>query len=342
LCWWRICRPRVHAAHVAGQPWAWPRIDLRLMAATARAKRMPVILRPEVISYLQYLGDTKGLSQNTIAAYGNDLNQFARYLEDCGADSWDVDRATVSGFLTFLIEREYEPSSQARKLAAVKSMYKYLRSEGKSHADPTQGLGSARVTKKRPTVISVAEMDRLLSAAAATRTPEGYRDSAMLELLYATGMRVSELVALDVDDTEFERGVVICGRGGSRQRTLPFGARAGHALLGYIRGARRKLFKYPDEAALFLNHRGKRLTRQGSWLIIKGHAATAALSTPITPHTLRHSFATHRLRGDTSIPEVQSLLGHASPATTQIYLELAREKGSVDPALPGNAGPRPK
>ncbi len=317
-------------------------MELPFVAVSGKAKRMPTILFPEVREFLKYLGDTKGLSQNTVAAYGNDLNQFARFLEDRGAESWNVDRATIAGFLSFLIEREYEPSSQARKLAAVKSMYKYLVSEGKAQADPTKGLGGARVAKKHPTVISVADVDRLLAAAAATRTPEGYRDSAMLELLYATGMRVSELVALDVDDIQFEPGVVICGRGGGRQRPLPFGARAGHAVVGYIRGARRKLFKFPDEAALFLNHRGKRLTRQGFWLIIKGHAAAATIETPITPHTLRHSFATHRLRGDTSIPEVQSLLGHASPATTQIYLELAREKGAADPALPGTAGPRPK
>ncbi len=307
------------------------------MASVRRAKRKPPVLLLEIPNFLKYLSDEKGLSANTGAAYGNDLNQFARFLSDRGFDSWNADRTAISAFLSFLADREYEPSSQARKLAAVKSMYRFLVSEGKALADPTKGLGGARVTKKRPTVISVDDVDRLLAAASSTRTPEGHRDSAMLELLYATGMRVSELVALDVDDVQFDSGVVMCGRDGGRQRHLPFGARAVHAVLGYVRGARRKLLKSPDEAALFLNHRGKRLTRQGFWLIIKGHAAAAMIETPTTPHTLRHSFATHRLRGDTSIPEVQSLLGHASPATTQVYLELAREKGAVDAALPGSA-----
>ena len=312
------------------------------MAAVRRVKRKPSVLLLEIPNFLKYLSDEKGLSANTVAAYGNDLNQFAKFLDDRGFHSWNADRTAISAFLSFLADREYEPSSQARKLAAVKSMYRFLVSEGKAPADPTKGLGGARVTKKRPTVISVGDVDRLLAAASSTRTPEGYRDSAMLELLYATGMRVSELVALDVDDVQFDSGAVMCGRGGGRQRHLPFGARAGHAVLGYVRGARRKLLKSPDEPALFLNHRGKRLTRQGFWLIIKGHAAAAMIETPTTPHTLRHSFATHRLRGDMSIPEVQSLLGHASPATTQVYLELAREKGAVDAALPGSAGPGPK
>lgn len=311
------------------------------MAAARKSKRKSPGLLVEIPNFLRYLRDEKGLSANTVAAYGNDLKQFAKFLDDRGFDSWNADRSAISEFLNFLAGREYEPSSQARKLAAVKSMYRFLVSEGKAAADPTKGLGGARVTKKRPTVISVGDVDRLLAAAASTRTPEGYRDSAMLELLYATGMRVSELVALDVDDVQFDAGVVMCGRGGGRQRHLPFGARAGHAVLGYVRGARRKLLKSPDEPALFLNHRGRRLTRQGFWLIIKGHAAAAMIETPTTPHTLRHSFATHRLRGDTSIPEVQSLLGHASPATTQVYLELAREKGAID-ALPGSATSGPK
>jgi len=312
------------------------------MAVTRTAKRGLTVLQPEVSEFLAYLCSTKGLAQNTVVAYGNDLNQFARFLEDRGASDWNVASSKIAEFLKFLVGREYEPSSQARKLAAVRSMYRYLLLQGKAHTDPSEGLGGARVAKKRPTVISVADVDKLLAAAAAACSSEGYRDSAMLELLYATGMRVSELVALDADDVEFEPGVVVCGRGGARQRSLPFGARAGHAVRGYIRGARRKLLRYPNESALFLNHRGKRLTRQGFWLIIKGHAAEAAIDTPITPHTLRHSFATHRLRGNTSIPEVQSLLGHASPATTQIYVELAREKGAVDPALPGTVVQRSK
>ena len=312
------------------------------MPVTDKISRAPSYLGREVEEFLRYLGQTKGLADNTLAAYGNDLNQFARFLEDRSETSWDVGKRTVADFLNYLVQREYQPSSQARKLAAVKGIYRFLKSEGRAQVDPTKGLGGARVTKKRPTVISVAEVDQLLAEAALARTPEGYRDSAMLELLYATGMRVSELVAVDVDDVDFETGEVVCGRGGERQRPLPFGARAGHAVKLYVRSWRRRILRSPEEPALFLNHRGKRLTRQGFWLIIKGHASAAGIDTAITPHTLRHSFATHRLRGDTPIPEVQSLLGHASPATTQIYVELAREKGALEAVLPGTAGHRTK
>ena len=300
--------------------------------------------RGDVSEFLRYLGESKGLSANTIAAYGNDLSQFGKFLDDRGEASWLVEPTTVASFLERLIQREYEPSSQARKLAAVKAMYRYLVGAGKVGDDPSKDIGGARVAKRRPTVISVDEVDCLLEAARSSRTAEGYRDSAMLELLYATGMRVSELVALNLEDADFDGGVVTCCRGGSRERRVPFGPRVQQALRAYVYGPRRTLGKAESERALFLNHRGRRLTRQGFWLIIKGHAREAGIETPITPHTLRHSFATHRLRSDSSIPEVQSLLGHASPATTQIYVELAREKsaGALHPALPGSRPTRPQ
>lgn len=301
----------------------------------------PGRLGDEVQAFLYYIKHSKGLSENTMAAYGNDLRQFARFVEGRSETSWQIARSTVTAFLEFLVQREYKPSSQARKLAAVKAMFRYLGTKGAVPNDPTSGVDGARVTKKRPTIISVAEVDRLLAAAGAIRSPEGYRDSAMLELLYATGMRVSELVALDVQHVSLEAERVVCGHGGGRERPAPFGPRVAKALSAYIRGARRELLKTPGERALFLNHRGKRLTRQGFWLIIKGHARGARIETPITPHTIRHSFATHRLRNDGSIPEVQSLLGHASPATTQIYVELAREKDGMEAVLPGSRARRP-
>jgi len=290
--------------------------------------------RPDIERFLDYLQETRGLSRNTMAAYGNDLRQYAEYLGDQVA-GWEVPATTVSGFLEMLISREYAASSQARKLAAVKAMYRYLVEEGVVGSDPSKDIGGARVTKKRPNIISVGEADRLQAAAAASSTPEGYRDSAMLELLYGTGMRVSEIVALDSVDIDIDRLVVNCGRGTNRERKIPFGPRVVQALGSYMREAREKLLGVRTATALFLNHRGRRLTRQGFWLIIKGHARSAEIESTITPHTLRHSFATHRLRNDGTIPEVQSVLGHASPATTQIYLELAREKGAAG-VLPGS------
>ena len=292
--------------------------------------------KADIARFLQYLGESRGLSRNTLAAYGNDLGQFAKYLTQNKAASWDVPAGMISGFLEMLIGREYAPSSQARKLAAMKAMYRYLVSVNQVAQDPSKDIGGARVAKKRPQIISVAEVDRLLAAAAAGSSPEGYRDSAMLELLYATGMRVSEIVALNDIDVDVRNLRVICGRSTSRERQIPFGPRVEQALGSYLSQGRNKLLGERTASALFLNHRGRRLTRQGFWLIIKGHARDAGITSSITPHTMRHSFATHQLRNDGTIPEVQSMLGHASPATTQIYLELARESGGMGGQLPGS------
>ena len=305
-------------------------------AASATGRASATDLRTDIERFLDYLQEARGLSSNTLSAYGNDLRQFADYLRKQETTGWEVPAATISGFLEMLISREYAPSSQARKLAAVKAMYRYLRLEQLVAHDPSKEIGGARVTKKRPRIISVGEVDRLLAAAATSSTPEGYRDSAMLELLYATGMRVSEIVALDRGDVDIHHLRVTCGRGTTRERQIPFGPRVVQALGSYLGSPREKLLGGRVAADLFLNHRGRRLTRQGFWLIIKGHASEAGIASSITPHTLRHSFATHQLRNDGTIPEVQSVLGHASPATTQIYLELAREKGAMGGVLPGS------
>jgi integrase/recombinase XerD len=229
-----------------------------------------------------------------------------------------------------LVRREYESSSQARKLAAVKALYRYLLSEGALGADPSAEVSGTRVKKRRPKVLSPAQVQRLLGQSWGDRTPERMRDRAMMEALYATGMRVSELVGLDVDDFNGARPALALSRGGPHARVVPVGARAAAAVADYIQDGRAKLLRRVNEHAMFLNHRGNRLTRQGFWLIIKGYARRANISTPITPHTLRHSFATHRLRAEGSVREVQELLGHASPATTQIYAELAREQRDDD------------
>ncbi len=212
--------------------------------------------RPDIERFLDYLQETRGLSRNTMAAYGNDLRQYAEYLGDQVA-GWEVPATTVSGFLEMLISREYAASSQARKLAAVKAMYRYLVEEGVVGSDPSKDIGGARVTKKRPNIISVGEADRLLAAAAASSTPEGYRDSAMLELLYGTGMRVSEIVALDSVDIDIDRLVVNCGRGTNRERKIPFGPRVVQALGSYMREAREKLLGVrpaADPAGVLADH----------------------------------------------------------------------------------------
>ena len=275
--------------------------------------------------FVRHLDDERGLAANTLAAYRSDLLQFEEFVRGSRYQGWDVPPKLVREFMSDLVHREYRQASQARKLAAVKALYKYLKLNNRVVNDPTTGLGGAPVAKRRPQVISTSEVERLLEEAADPSTPEEMRDRAMLETLYATGLRVSELVALDLEavDAGFQR--VTLGRATSRSRTVPLNERAGEALRVYIDDGRTKLLRQADEPAVFLNHRGKRLTRQGFWLIVKAYASRARIEKTITPHTLRHSFATHRLQGEGNVREIQELLGHASSSTTKVYAELARE-----------------
>lgn len=293
------------------------------------------LMRVTVDDFVQHLHTERGLSKNTLAAYRSDLRQFETFVRKAGHSGWDVPPNVVRAFMTDLIQREYRQTSRARKLAAVKALYRYLRSVDAVAADPTAGLDGARVTRRRPRIISTAEVERLLEQAADASTPERMRDRAMLEALYATGMRVSELVGLDVDHVDCWAREIVLGRDSANARTLPLTRRSADALHVYLTNGREKLLRRAHEPAVFLNHRGNRLTRQGFWLIVKNYARRSNIQTPITPHTLRHSFAAHRLQGDSSVSEVQKLLGHASPATTQVYAELARE---TRPPAPGGSG----
>ena len=273
--------------------------------------------------FVEHLRVERGLSANTLSAYRSDLNQFREYMARAERDSWSVPPAFVRQFMNELVQREYEPSSQARKLAALKSLYRYLLSAGVVTSDPTAGLDGARVKKRLPQTLSRAQVERLLQEAASGRAPENLRDRAMLEALYATGMRVSELAALDLADVDRAEETITLARDGSGERRVPLRGRALAAVEDYLAAGRARLKPSADEPALFLNHRGARLTRQGFWLIVKTYARRAGIKAHITPHTLRHSFAEHRLRADGNVRQVQRMLGHASLATTQIYAELA-------------------
>lgn len=276
-----------------------------------------------VEDFVEHLRVERGLSANTLSAYRSDLNQFREYMARAERDSWSVPPAFVRQFMNELVQREYEPSSQARKLAALKSLYRYLLSAGVVTSDPTAGLDGARVKKRLPQTLSRAQVERLLQEAASGRAPDNLRDRAMLEALYATGMRVSELAALDLADVDRAQETITLARDGSGERRVPLRGRALAAVEDYLAAGRARLKPSADEPALFLNHRGARLTRQGFWLIVKTYARRAGIKAHITPHTLRHSFAEHRLRADGNVRQVQQLLGHASLATTQIYAELA-------------------
>ena len=299
-------------------------------------------MKQEVSSFLDFMAVERGVSPNTLAAYGNDLNQLVDYLE-CSHSAfrnghgWEqVDGRILLGYLLWLQDRGYSDTTRARKLASAKSMFGFLAEEGIIARNPSEDLSSPRVGRSLPEVLSVDDVERLLAAACIGDTPEAERDQVMLELLYASGMRVSELVSLNMDDLSLEQGYVRCFGKGAKERVIPLHGKAVDVLKGYLREARPLMATTRSGDALFLNRRGERLTRQGFWLILKGHASRAGLGRRITPHTLRHSFATHLLRGGAPLRHVQELLGHASIATTQIYTHLTSDhvRAEYDKAHP--------
>jgi len=282
--------------------------------------------------FLHFMSVEKGASGNTIAAYRNDLRQFSNFLVNItntsNRISWEhVDTGRIVSYVLELKSRNYAQATVARKVAAVKSFFQYLHAEGQVSRNPTETLESPRVSKSLPKPLSVREVDELLEQPTRRRTPESKRDRAMLELLYATGMRVTELVSLDLDCLNLDPRAphVRCMGKGAKERTIPIHEEALKSLEDYLNDGRPVLVKNHDERALFVNRRGDRLTRQGFWLILRNHAREANIQSPVTPHTLRHSFATHMLRGGAPLRNVQELLGHANISTTQIYTQVTKE-----------------
>ncbi|HZR97144.1 MAG TPA: tyrosine recombinase [Chloroflexota bacterium] len=299
-------------------------------------------MEEHIVRFLRFLNDDRGLTSNTVAAYQNDLRQFEDYLHarrargngnghsipDGSASDGDLlagaDRAAVTDFVLGLRERGYAPATVARKIAAIKSLFHYLHKNAVIPEDPTVHLEAPKVGKPLPRAISVGEVQRLLNYGRDRTTPDALRDCAMLELLYATGMRVTELVSLDVEDLDLSEGRVRCVGRARRVRVLPIRPTAREAVRQYVERGRSALLRAPSShGPLFLNHRGQRLTRQGFWLIIKARARDAGITTSITPHTLRHSFAAHRLNDGEDLRSLQAKLGHASISTTQIYTQVA-------------------
>jgi integrase/recombinase XerD len=284
-------------------------------------------------NFISVLSVEKGFSNNTLDAYKNDLTQFTEFLrkqaarEDKQKLTWEgVDRSMILDYLVALRERSYAPATMARKVAAIKSFFNFLVSEGTLKKNPTEGISGPKVGKALPKAISVEEVELLLEQPDKVNTPEGKRDKAMLELLYATGMRVSEMVSLNVRDVNLKAGFVRCFGKGSKERIVPIHSKAIKAVKTYLDDARPRLLGSTGETALFLNRRGQRLTRQGFWLILKGYAEKAGIEADITPHVLRHSIATHLLHsGKMNLRELQELLGHANISTTQIYTHLTTE-----------------
>jgi integrase/recombinase XerD len=288
-------------------------------------------MRDLVNAFLNYLAIEKGFSANTVSAYRNDLDQLAGFVEGTAsakgfkAEWLSVDRNLLINYIIDLKDRNYSSATVARKVAAVKSFFAFLVAERKIQNDPTENISSPKVNKSLPKPLSLTEIDVLLAEPAKSSTPEAMRDVAMLELLYASGMRVSELMDLNINDINLKAGFVRCLGKGSKERIIPVHDRAVRSVKEYISEARPHLLKGKEEQALFLNRRGDRLTRQGFWLILKGHVKSAGIKKVVTPHTLRHSFATHILNGGADLRAVQELLGHANISSTQIYTHLTSE-----------------
>lgn len=289
-------------------------------------------MKPAIDAFLNHLTVERGLSANTLFAYRNDLNQFLNFLQDDlnhhePITGWSqVRREVITRYGLDLRDRTFKDSTIARKVAAIKSFFAFLLEDGTLESSPTDNMTSPKVGRALPKALSVDEMTLLLQKAGSRRLPEGLRDRAMLELIYATGLRVTELVSLNVLDIDVQNYQVRCLGKGAKERILPIHQEAARAIEEYLADSRPKILRNWDESALFLNRRGDRLTRQGFWLILKGYAREAGIDTPITPHVLRHSFATHMLRGGAPLRHVQEMLGHANISTTQVYTHLASDQ----------------
>ena len=288
-------------------------------------------MKEDIDNFLNYLTVEKGFSENTKLAYQNDLYQLASFVEKETAGrglplSWvSLGRQGMLSYLLDLKERNYAATTVARKVAAAKSFFAFLVAEDKIKDNPTQDVPSPRIGKSLPKPLSISQARLLLEQPAKLSTPEAKRDRAMLELLYASGMRVSELVSLNLGDVDMESGFVRCFGKGHKERLIPIHQQAAFTVKEYLEQARPNLAHDKDERALFLNPRGDRLTRQGFWQKLKEYAKSANLEADVTPHTLRHSFATHMLSGGADLRYVQEMLGHANISTTQVYTHLTSE-----------------
>ena len=287
-------------------------------------------LHAELETFVNYLSVDRGHSRHTLSAYRNDLGSLIDFLNESDSRplSWkDVDESDIRNFLYDLEERGYASSTKSRKIASAKSFFKFLKEEQIIENNPLVDIRQPRAGQSLPKALTIEEVDRLLETSFAATNAEETRDTAMVELMYAAGLRVSELVGLNLRDVDLDTGTVRTIGKGSKERIIPIYDSAVESISAYIAHSRHKQVR-PDidtQGALFLNRRGGRLTRQAYWLRLNKLAIKAGISSNITPHMLRHSFATHLLHGGASLRHVQELLGHSSIATTQIYTHLTNK-----------------
>jgi len=287
-------------------------------------------LDPALDLFLAHLRVEKGLSPNSVEAYARDVRRYLGYLWRQGLSTWGaVRREHVQGHLAALQEGGISARSQARALAALRGFHRLLAAERVAPADPTDEVEAPRRSRRLPSLLSREEVERLLAAPLRARGAAAVRDAAMLELLYATGLRVSELVTLDLNQVDLESRVVLARGKGSKERLVPLGAVAAKAVRRYLAGARAALLRGRSSRDLFVTPRGGRMTRQGFWKLLRGYARAAGIARPVSPHKLRHSFATHLLEGGADLRAVQAMLGHADVSTTEIYTHVDRSRAQA-------------
>ncbi len=277
----------------------------------------------QIESFLEFIKNEKKLSENTLQSYRRDVLQYQKYVEANNINYTKVKTNDIKDYLQYLHDMNKKSSTISRNLASIRLFYQFLLRNNKVKADPTEGIQSPKIEKRVPNILTSQEVSLLLDQPKNIDL-KGIRDKAMLEFAYATGMRVTEIISLNIDDVNLEEAYVTC-KNGSKQRNIPLGKISLKALEEYIEDSRPILIKSETEKALFVNINGKRLTRQGFWKIVKFYKEQAHITKEITPHVLRHSFATHLLQNGAELKAIQTMLGHSDISSTQVYMQFQDE-----------------
>ncbi len=277
-------------------------------------------MQKQVKNFLNFIENDKKVSQNTLQSYKRDILQYADYVEENRINYAKVDEDGIKDYLQHMNEIGKKSSTISRSLASIRSFYQYLLRTKKVKRDPTEGIQSPKIEKRIPSVLTSQEVELLLEQPKNVDL-KGIRDKAMLEFAYATGMKVTEIISLDLDDVNIEEGYVSC-KGKDKSRNIPLGSLSLKALKDYTENSRNILIKDENVKALFVNTNGQRLTRQGFWKIVKYYKEQAHINKEITPHILRHSFATHLLQNGAELKAIQTMLGHSDISSTQIYMQF--------------------
>ena len=282
-------------------------------------------MKKQIKSFLEFLKEEKKMSLNTLQSYERDVLQFEKYLDKNKISYTKVKTEDVKEYLKYLQEVGKKTSSISRSLASIRSFYQYEVKNKKVKVNPTESVQAPKVEKHAPSILSSQEIELLLNQPQNIDL-KGTRDKAMLEFAYATGMRVTEIISLNIDDVDLNDGYVAC-QAGNKKRVIPIGSLSLKALREYVEKVRSILIKDEKDKALFVNINGRRLTRQGFWKIVKYYKEQANITKEITPHVLRHSFATHLLQNGADLKAIQSMLGHSDISSTQVYMQF--QEGSL-------------